>query len=233
MGLPLPNYSSKRIGGSDHAPEWECILKPGDSNLEKKYESVFGKGASRKEAEQQAASKFLEQILSGKDFFIKEKNDAAVENKKMEDKKVIIIPAEEKKKEQEKDIDNKKEKEIAVLVDIENKPCFITEELKKIRQLDIIAFVGDKHPLGSKNFGSDVTHILSDSSRRDGTDCCMQVYCGVFLMQQKYNAYLIVSGDHFAEALADTISSKTQVWSARPAKAVTEMRHVLSFLSAL
>lgn len=94
--------------------------------------------------------------------------------------------------------------ETAIIVDVENKP--IVNKLAEIYpSVDIYAFVGKYHPLASTTYPKNVSVILSNSTRPDGTDSCIQIHLGMFMYTRLYSYYIIVSQDKFAFSAADTM----------------------------
>lgn len=110
-----------------------------------------------------------------------------------------------------------------VLVDVENLPKFIDELKSEVSKCNVIAFVGEHHPLAEKTFPSNVLVIKTDSTRKDATDTCMQVYVGCLLAKNTYENYIIVTRDHFGSSLVDTIRSSRGNWMAKNARLVTSV----------
>jgi hypothetical protein len=109
-----------------------------------------------------------------------------------------------------------------LLVDVENMPKII-EEIGETTHMDIYAFVGEYHVLMKKDFGIKVTKIISPSSRKDGTDTCMQVYIGYLLSIDEYDRYLIATNDHYGFALVDMINTNNFMWKNKVAKVITNV----------
>ena len=122
-------------------------------------------------------------------------------------------------------------KNTALIVDVENMPKFITQLPVFEGPFMIYAFVGKHHPLAHVDYGSDVIKVISPSTRKDGTDTCIQVYIGMLLMQNTIDVYLIATRDHFGGALVDLITSDTFRWNAKKAEIVTNVDHVLTCIS--
>lgn len=113
----------------------------------------------------------------------------------------------------------------ALLVDLENLPK-IVDELPPTLGLDVYVFVGKHHPLADKEFNRPVIRIVSPSTRRDGTDTCMQVYVGMLLTQCKYEHYIIATMDHYGAALVEMIQSNTLGWTTKSARLVTRSKQL-------
>lgn len=118
-----------------------------------------------------------------------------------------------------------------LLVDVENLPNFIDEINDKIINLDIYAFIGYHHCLSNRGFPANVTKIESHSTRRDGSDTCMQVYTGFLLAQMKYNTYFIATRDHYGSSLVDMILHQPGPWINMNAHLVTQPNHLYKLLS--
>ena len=113
----------------------------------------------------------------------------------------------------------------ALLVDLENLPK-IVDELPLTLGLDIYVFVGEHHPLVEKVFTRPVIRIISPSTRKDGTDTCMQVYTGMLLTLQKYEEYLIATIDHYGAALIEMIENNTLGWVAKRGRLITRSKQL-------
>ena len=111
-------------------------------------------------------------------------------------------------------------KKVILLVDYENRPRFISEMTSEQMAFvsDIYIFVYKNHPLLDKPLPAEkTTIILTDSSHPNGSDCCIQMYVGLFLLQNEYDDYVIVTEDKFANPLVDHVESKNQKWQAAKA----------------
>ena len=114
-----------------------------------------------------------------------------------------------------------------LFVDVENMPKFIDEVVKTI-DIDIVAVVGEHHCLSQVTYHSkNVTKIISPSSRRNGSDTCIQVYVGHYLVNSKYKNYYIATRDNFGPALADMINSSTLAWTNKSGKVVTKISDII------
>ena len=115
----------------------------------------------------------------------------------------------------------------AILVDVENMPKLISQLPVFEGPVTIFAFVGKHHHLAEMDYGDEVIKILSPSTRPDGTDTCMQVHTGRFLMENQYDVYLIATRDHFGGTLMEMIESNAFSWRAKKAMLITSVKHVL------
>jgi hypothetical protein len=103
------------------------------------------------------------------------------------------------------------QKRTCLLVDVENLPSFIDDVVSNIRGLDIYGFVGKHHCLVDKDLPNNAIKIVSPSTRKDGTDSCMQMYVGYLLTLNKYDTYYIATRDHFGGALVDVILGSNEI----------------------
>lgn len=111
------------------------------------------------------------------------------------------------------------DKKINILVDIENKPGFISEFIDsvKTKNVKIIGFLSCGSSLKRKMEERGITKdkrvelITIPSIRSDGADVGMCVYTGYLLGSSNALAYIIVSGDKFAGALGDCIEDYLKV----------------------
>lgn len=190
--LPLPKYTSIRIGGRDHDPLWQSTVLINNTVI------VSDICSTKRAAE----------------FSVSDKALVALHQCSIVPKH--IVPP-----------------RTVLLVDVENLPCFIDETLEQVEGLTIYAFIGQHHHLATKVFPPEVIKILSPSTRRDGTDTCIQVHVGILLANdnESYDHYLIATRDHFGSALVDMITSQepSLLWdtnTTRTAKVVTQVSHI-------
>ena len=123
------------------------------------------------------------------------------------------------------DLMEKSRDKITMLVDVENLPRFIDDLLlnEKYRNLQIYAFIGYHHPLAEKEYPSNVIKVISPSTRKNGTDSCMQVYTGVLLYKELYNMYYIITKDYFGTTLVEMITSPNLGWIPKSAKLISRI----------
>ncbi|CAH6419007.1 Hypothetical protein HVR_LOCUS195 [uncultured virus] len=205
--LPLPQYTSEKIGGADHRPVWQSKVQLSDGSIHLGDPNVSKSKADISAAENALATLFsfslttLDTLPSKPVLF-------SIPNK-------VLRTA----------ISN-----TILLVDVENMPNFVDEVLQEINGLDIYAFVGEHHCLSEKIFPPNVIKIVSPSTRSDGTDTCMQVYIGFLLGStfHNYENYLIATRDHYGSAVVDMITNKLGInsWTPRNAKVVTQVTHI-------
>lgn len=113
----------------------------------------------------------------------------------------------------------------ALFIDLENLPKLV-DELPSTLGLDIYVFVGEHHPLVDKEFTRPIIRIISPSTRKDGTDTCMQVYIGMLLAQQKYEEYIIATMDHYGSTLVEMIQSNSLGWVPKSARLITRAKQL-------
>lgn len=119
------------------------------------------------------------------------------------------------------------EYETALLVDLENKPKLLEQlSQEQLTRMRVYAFVGKHHDLVNMVLPRGVTRVVSPSTRRDGTDCCMQVYTGSLLTMRVYKEYLIATSDHFGPVLVEMIQSENILWPTANARLVTMANQV-------
>lgn len=102
----------------------------------------------------------------------------------------------------------KSNERIALIVDIENLHTFVDKLPDKINNVTIYVFVGEHHSLVNKKYNKNEIIIVSESTRPNGTDSCIQVYVGMLLTKNLYDYYLIATRDNFGSSLVDVITSK-------------------------
>lgn len=193
--LSLPSYSTVRVGGGDHTPEWKSVVTLFDGS---RFESDIA--STKGGAEISAASK----ALIGVNINLKTKVSIITSNDitKVLDRKTALLV----------DVENLP-KLIDELVSLHN----------NITNLTVYAFIGEHHCLIDKELPPGTIKVISPSTRPDGTDTCMQVYVGALLVKESYDEYLIATRDHYGSALVEMISAPNLLWTSRPARLVTKI----------
>jgi len=113
----------------------------------------------------------------------------------------------------------------AIIIDMENMPKFfdtIPEEDLNHENLTVYGFIGVHHPMMDKMVHPKFVQVQSPSTRKDGTDTCIQVTVGHWLAEEKYDNYLIVTRDHFGSCLVDMITADNMMWKKKEAKHITK-----------
>lgn len=113
-----------------------------------------------------------------------------------------------------------------LLVDIENMPNFIDEITVDYKPLTIIGFVGKNHPLSTQQLNNGAIKIISPSTRKDGSDTCMQLCVGYYLKAEAFDTYLIATRDHYGDALVDMITAHGMPWKPAHARVVTSVKQI-------
>lgn len=108
-------------------------------------------------------------------------------------------------------------KRLAILVDIENCPKVLTQ-FKDVASvnIDLFGFLSEKHCLVRryKNISdSRLNVVYVPTGRQDGADIALTLAAGAILQANLYRSYIIISGDHFAAALADCIKGYSRIAS--------------------
>lgn len=122
---------------------------------------------------------------------------------------------------------------IALFVDSENLHKFAEEvEESQLVGVDIYSFLGKYHSLANKPLAKDSTikRVISPSTRKDGTDTCIQLYAGMMLTMERYEGYAIATRDKFGSNLVEFISQKGLGWEPKPAVLVTSFDHLFNFV---
>lgn len=119
------------------------------------------------------------------------------------------------------------DKSTVLLVDIENLQTLIDQllEYDLPDDLEIYGFVSEHHHLAEKEFS--VNKVIVPSSHRDAVDTCIQIYTGIFLMEGKYDHYLIATRDHFASSLVQMIRAPGFPWTPKTASIITGVKSLL------
>lgn len=115
----------------------------------------------------------------------------------------------------------------ALLIDVENLPKFVTHLTEQqMRDYACYAFVGEHHALVDRELPSQVTRIVSPSTRPDGSDSCIQVYAGFLVAQQCYDEIVVATRDHFGSALCDQLQSDSLLWTPVKARVVSQTKQL-------
>lgn len=229
--LPLPDYNTIIIGGSDHEPKWQSIISFHFNDT--KISLVGGIFPRKIYAEMDAARMALHMIYEKC-----EKTSACTDvvmEKQIEDKSITTsVHADVTKLFYTDPEFYVKSSRIVMIVDLENMPKWldlITTECPNITgKMDIFAVIGEYHILAHKELPAGVTKIFSPSTRTDGSDACIQMMVGAWLSQNKYDIYLVVSYDKFAHNVIDLVKHDGLFWKAQDGRVVTRMEHLKPYI---
>lgn len=221
--LSLPIYNTYQSGSINI--RWNSTVTLDDGR------SASGSASSKVAAEQLAAQEALNLLSRSK-----HRNIRTVTNESSRSRNSNIFPISQEIPQLGQQIQKIKVTEqsddiiifdepTALLVDLENLPK-IVDELPLTIGLDIYVFVGEHHSLVDKVFNRPVIRIVSPSTRKDGTDTCMQVYTGMLLTQQKYEEYLVATIDHYGAALIEMIENNTLGWVAKRGRLITRSKQL-------
>jgi hypothetical protein len=109
-----------------------------------------------------------------------------------------------------------------IIVDVENLHKFIDDIEDVIEDYTVYAFIGENHSLADKDYNNNVIKILSPSTRKNGTDTCIQVYIGMLLAKEKFDEYIIATNDHYGYSLVEMISNDGLGWKGKPARCISK-----------
>ncbi len=172
--LSLPEYTTDRIGGDAHTPEWLTVVELCDGSTHRGDIQ-----ATKKKAELNAATNALKHIQNAKFLHTNPLYDLQFN------------------------------KAIKIFVDIENKPNFIEEFVNKVssKNIEVHGFVSNGHPQFKPFKDNRISIYPIPSTRKDGADVGLIMHVGMILRQEQSDetVYIIVSNDHFADALVDCI----------------------------
>jgi hypothetical protein len=115
----------------------------------------------------------------------------------------------------------------ALLIDVENLPKFVTHLTEQqMREYTCYAFVGEHHALVDRELPTQITRIVSPSTRPDGSDSCIQVYAGFLVAQQCFDEIVVATRDHFGSALCDQLQSAALLWTPVKARVVSQTKQL-------
>lgn len=195
--LPLPKYTSERVGGADHSPLWLSTVELHDG---RKFKGEIRN--TKTLAEISSAEKALKSI---KDETQTEKV-SRFETPRETDLETCEVP---------------KKSKTVVLVDFENLPNFIKQGEKILMKHTVYVFVGELHELADAPLPSWVKKVVVPSTRANAADSCIQMYIGMFLVKEEYEEYIIATRDRFGSNLVDLITSSNLLWKAKAARQVS------------
>jgi len=210
LGKPLPMYTTVRKGGSDHTPRFlsTVILANGDK--------FRGSGSNKKKAELRAAEKAVKVTIPQKSLsrqplssgpppgLTKMGPDEATW------RRTAVLPFKPKGKVTEYE-------KTGIFIDVENQHAMVEKLLKQIgfcSGIEIMAFASTDHPSLRKlrEFHSSILQIVEvPCTRKDGADVGLTLSVGISLIQKDYQNIIIVTNDHFGDALAECVSKINQI----------------------
>ncbi len=123
---------------------------------------------------------------------------------------------------------------VAILIDVENIPKAVPDFIDKYEpheRIHIYAFVSYKHPLAASVWPNYINKIIAPTSRPDGADICMTMYCSVLLVNNYYDEYIVITQDHFGEALVDLISTRSLIWEPKMATVLSSTNEISNLLT--
>ncbi len=224
--LNTPIYKCSRRGGTDHSPLFKARVTLHDRRVFK------ATGPNKKKAESNAAKKALKYLTNKKSLVCIPEN---TEIKKFSS--VISSPLEGRNLWERLHPRLRSTKKTCIFIDLENKHGLV-ESLVKIVDNDIIAFASTDHPSllklkeKFKDSSNQVQLVEVPCTRKDGADIGLVLSVGIFL--ENYDKMIIVTSDHFVDALADCINKFDQMWgdNFKPPEAIC-CRTLESILKAL
>lgn len=107
-------------------------------------------------------------------------------------------------------------KGVVVIIDLENKQTIVYDLIEKIQSngLLIMGVISAGSSLIEKYKKIDDKRFnlwIMPSSRRDAVDVGIIMHITSMLLNQKHNAYIIITSDHFGETLVECVSSANSV----------------------
>ena len=195
-GIPLPEYTTFKCGGSPHEPLWTSQVKITADKI-----FVGDPQSSKKAAEFSAAEEAMSYI-----------EENGLEKIYEEPKHQFYFT----------------DKKINILVDVENKPTFMKEFSNSVvtSNVEVTGFVSDGSALQRQIRQSDILKdkrmkiVNVPSTRSDGADIGMAVYAGGYMSTENTLVFIIISGDHFAEALSDCIRNYLKLFPFTPSSRI-------------
>lgn len=224
QGEAFPVYETWRVGGDEHAPLFMSKVKCGSIT------ATSDKQPNKKSAEAEAAQKAYNSIVQAQVLTTKTPRVPLLSPR---DLPIVVPPLSDSftrvpvaPKAPTGDCSVVAKPRSVVLIDGENMPKIVNQFIEHTRGFVVYFFVGEHHHNANMQCPDSVIKVLSPSTRRDGTDTCIQVYVGNFLAQEKFDNYYIVSRDNFAAALADIITAPNMPWVAKSARMITDIKQL-------
>lgn len=233
--IPLPVYDTGPISDNGIL-EWKASLVYGG----KKF---FCISHSKKDAEQTLASHILKQYEKGKTFGtpLSEEPSVAEPPKRKIFSKDLLTPSDFKDEIAESpskmDLPQvpishaKKAGRIAVIIDLENIPSFPKDikDLVGLPDLDIYAVYSTHYHGQSFAEVAGIKKIPSPALGANSSDLCIAMTLGSFLLEEKYDEYLLASRDKFVAPVTEIIRNgvKALGWKPKPAHVISTRAHLL------
>jgi hypothetical protein len=112
-------------------------------------------------------------------------------------------------------------RKVGIFIDLENKPSIVEEINNSIDiNVDMFVFASRDHPSLLKLKQTETNCIIVEvpSTRRDGADIGLIMSVGGFLFREDYEDFIIVTNDHYGDALVDCVSNidKMFSWNSNP-----------------
>lgn len=105
-------------------------------------------------------------------------------------------------------INLKTKRKTIIFIDVENRRNDISYFIDNIKSenIHILGFVSDDKDAVQKYEDPRINIINVPSSRKDASDIGLSFVLGSFLINNPYENYIIISGDHFAKVLEECIN---------------------------
>lgn len=201
--IGFPSYETKKEG-ADHQATFTSKVKIclNGSNILK---ARGGVGRTKTEAEISAATALLEKIAAIDATQIRRtKKISRAESKELE-RELEIAKASFADEESPR---NKPHLSIAIVIDLENKPCSSKnfEMLKNYRHdFDIVGIMSKN---GVVNIKTDLPTKIVNSTRSDAADAAIIAYITKLVIKKKYRLIIVISSDKLIGAIEDVINTE-------------------------
>ena len=201
--LPHARYETSQVRGPPHCPVWQSTAVLHDGTGHRGSECITKLDAQFSAA--RAALKHCQEEQGGPTLLAL-------------DERLATLNLEERASWQP-----------ALLVDVENMPKLIEQlSAEQLQTLTVYAFIGEHHHMIDKlALPPTVTLVSTNSTRKDGTDCCMQVFTGALLARNAHPSYLVATGDRFGATLVEMIGQRGLGFEPVPAQLITRAEQLL------
>lgn len=133
------------------------------------------------------------------------------------------------------------EVKIAIIIDLENLPNMPAALIERLdlsspTTIDVIAFVGERHPARTKVWEG-ISTVVVHSFQVDAVDSAIQVYVGATLSRGVFDLYILATMDRFGQSLRDAVRRPSTVqingvdtglWEERPMVVTSNVDEIVS-----
>lgn len=225
----LPQYTTTQFTPQPNLT-WKSIVRIFNPDMTFEGDADISKTAT----ESSAALKAIQWLEANNNKYQKSKthvNNLTNKKSPFSSKSEVSIRSKEENSNVQTEI-IKNDKQIVIIIDVENIPKLVEEIMPFLdiySNLHVYAFSGE-HASQTKSLEG-IEHprlnkIISSSTRKDGTDTCIQLHVGMFLYDETFDVYVVCTRDHYGGALIEFITMKGMLWPSKEGYLATSLNHI-------